>query len=55
MYSFVNDYEDISMDVNVTSNSSPIKQQKVKNSCAICEAKATGINFDVLTVSKNSF
>ena len=54
MYSINDDYEDISMNVNIISDSSSIDQNKIRNgrnSCAICGAKPTGINFDVLTVN----
>jgi hypothetical protein len=50
------DYDDISMDDGSISDSPSIVSNKVKNRrgfCAICGAKPTGINFDVLTVSKN--
>jgi hypothetical protein len=57
MYSSNNDYDDISMDASsISDTSTSIITNKIKNgrgSCAICGAKPTGINFDVLTVNKN--
>lgn len=56
MYSTNMEYEDISMDASTISDtSSSIILNKPKTGrgvCAICGAKPTGINFDVLTVSQ---
>ncbi|CAF4349065.1 unnamed protein product, partial [Rotaria sp. Silwood2] len=54
MYSNSDNQEIISMDVTNVSDSSSILHKKIKTgrgSCAICGAKPTGINFDVLTCS----
>ncbi|CAF3827994.1 unnamed protein product [Adineta steineri] len=54
MYSNSNDYDDISLDASNISDSLPVKLSKRnngRNCCAICGAKSTGNNFDVLTCS----
>jgi hypothetical protein len=58
MYFNNDDYDDMSMDASNISDTTSIITNKIKNgrgSCAICGAKSTGINFDVLTVNKKIF
>ncbi|CAF1099284.1 unnamed protein product [Rotaria sordida] len=54
MYSNNNDAKVVSMEVTSVSDLSSISHKKIKTgrgSCAVCGAKPTGINFDVLTCS----
>ncbi len=58
MYQNTDDYEDILLDASSASESSSVIPNKMtdgRGSCAICGAKATGINFQVLTVSSIKF
>lgn len=63
MYTNMDDYEDLSMDTIYPPDFSSMmpaahRMKRERSFCAICGAKATGINFDVLTVSclcQNSF
>jgi hypothetical protein len=55
MYFNTDDYDDVSMDASNISDSPLIiinKNKIGRGCCAICGAKSTGINFDVLTVNK---
>jgi hypothetical protein len=57
MYSIGDDYADTSMDVSIISDSLSFKEKQNKDRrsvCAICGAKPSGINFDVMTVNKKS-
>lgn len=54
MYSASKDYDTLSLDGSMISDTPSIISNKLKNErscCAICGAKSTGMNFDVLTVN----
>lgn len=56
MYATNDDYDDGSMEATHISDFSPSLPHRIKRErsfCAICGAKATGINFDVLTVIRD--
>ena len=58
MYAMNDDYDDASMDATHMADFSPNQPNRIKHErsfCAICGAKATGINFDVLTVSRDDY
>jgi hypothetical protein len=58
MHSNSDDYDDFSMDDDSISDLPSIISDKIKHGrdfCAICGAKPSGINFDVLTVNKNIY
>lgn len=57
MYSNMDTYDDLSMDNMYPTNFPAMMPQhrlkRERSYCAICGAKATGINFDVLTVRRS--
>lgn len=54
MFPSSDSYEDISMDEHTISGVQAKKDKSTLGVCAICGARPTGINFDVLTVNKQT-